>query len=523
MSILHLYIILNLTLVVSAILSMGVSEAIKILVKSVSSIQILFMQYLMLGLSGFSVLVTYFISEESIQSPMSQKFSSNVVGMKNSIETALTQIQPIEAAGIEFDYMGMVSITLGIIISYKILKLILDVRKTLKSFEGGFLYKRIGNVSIYLSSVYSVPYAFSFLGRSFVSIPEVLIQDLKSFKISSMHELQHIRNKDTFFAILGELLKAVFFINPILIKWVDYINLEQEFSCDEILTSQRGVSPQEYKNCLFKVANLGRGSEIYLVGATRFIFGHSRSELSRRIKKMSTVRKKISSAMMAVLMAASLSVVSMSAYTVRVHASLGGLSMGEVKSLVRKKDFSKDFTVDINKDVVKWVNKYARTKKGIVYTRKALSNYYSYKDAIDQHIKDYGHPKELAAIPFVESMYKNLEQPKNRKGAGLWQFIPDTARAYNLKVGWNIDERMDVIKETDAAMRYLGAMNLRFQDWRLAILSYNAGEHAVQSVVNKIGSRDVWKVMKSDLNYDKDYLAKVMAAAIVMRYPEIVK
>ncbi|MGH1467557.1 MAG: transglycosylase SLT domain-containing protein [Bdellovibrionales bacterium] len=120
-------------------------------------------------------------------------------------------------------------------------------------------------------------------------------------------------------------------------------------------------------------------------------------------------------------------------------------------------------------------------------------------------------------------MYRNLKQPKDRKGAGLWQFIPNTARVYNLKVGKDLDERLDVIRETDTAMRYLGALNLRFQDWRLAVLSYNAGETEVQRVVNKIGSRDAWKIINNDLRYDKGYLAKVVAASIIMKYPEIVK
>ncbi len=523
MSFLNLYILLNFILSIAAIVSMGLCKFLKWKNRAVSSAQILFLNYSLLLISVVSFFSLFLFPEEEISSPMPQQFSSKVIEFKGGVEAVLIESSIGAVSSADINYLRLVSTILFLIIFYKLAKLMFEVAQTFKSFKHGLLFKKIGQVSIYLSSRYSVPYAFSFLGQSFVSLPEKLIEDSESFKIALKHEVQHIRNKDTGVAILMELLKSVFFLNWPLIKWMNVISLEQEFSCDETLILKRGVLELDYKKCLLKVANFGRCEHVNLVGATRFIFSDSRSELSRRIQKMSKVKTRVNKWSMALLIAGFISVISTSAYTFKVHASLGSLSMGEVKSLVKEKDFSKDFPVDINKDVVKWVNKYARSSKGAKYTKKALSNYYGYKDIVDKHIKDYGHPKELAAVPFVESMYQNLEQPKGRSSAGLWQFIPSTARIYNLRVGENLDERLDVIKETDAAMRYLGALNLRFQDWRLAMLSYNAGETEVQRVVNKTKSRDAWKIVKNDLKYDKDYLAKVIAASIVMKYPEIVK
>ncbi|MGH1467558.1 MAG: M56 family metallopeptidase [Bdellovibrionales bacterium] len=401
MSFLNLYVLLNLVLSVAAVTSMGLCRFLKWKNDKVSSAQILILNYVLLLTSSISFLTTFFFSGEEISSPMPQQFSSKVIELKGGVETVFTESSKVLMPDFTMNYSLIIGFVLLGVILFKFIQLFLEVGKTLNSFKESLLFKKNGRLSVYLSSRYPIPYAFSFLGKSFVSLPETLIEDGKLFKIALKHEIQHIRNGDTAIAILVEVMKVIFFLNWPVRKWLDVISLEQEFSCDETLILKRGVLELEYKKCLLKVANFGRSIDTNLVGATRFIFSDSRSELSRRIQKMSKIKTKISKGSMVLLITAFMSVVSMSAYTFKVHASIGGLSMAEVRSLVKKKDFSKDFPVDINKNVVKWVNKYARTQKGGEYTKKALSNYYGYKDLVDKHIKDYGHPKELAAVPFV--------------------------------------------------------------------------------------------------------------------------
>jgi membrane-bound lytic murein transglycosylase D len=125
-------------------------------------------------------------------------------------------------------------------------------------------------------------------------------------------------------------------------------------------------------------------------------------------------------------------------------------------------------------------------------------------------------PEELLAVPIIESGYRNF---KHRRVAGLWMFIEDTARAYNLRVDEATDDRLDVELETDAAMRLLGADYLRFQDWGLALMAYNAGEVRVQKGIDATGSRDPWKLIDAGFQGDADYLAKVIAAVILLRNP----
>jgi membrane-bound lytic murein transglycosylase D len=129
------------------------------------------------------------------------------------------------------------------------------------------------------------------------------------------------------------------------------------------------------------------------------------------------------------------------------------------------------------------------------------------------------------AVPIIESGYQNLTEQSNQsmKAAGIWQFIPQTARNYGLRVDSKTDERLDVSLLTDAAMRYLQSNNLRFKDWQLSALSYNMGEDAVQKAMSALGSRDAWELIRNGYEGDKDYLPKLMAAILVMRNPDSVQ
>jgi membrane-bound lytic murein transglycosylase D len=112
---------------------------------------------------------------------------------------------------------------------------------------------------------------------------------------------------------------------------------------------------------------------------------------------------------------------------------------------------------------------------------------------------------------------------QTNKSAGIWQFIPQTARNYGLRVDAQKDERLDMALLTDAAMRYLQANNLRFKDWQLALMAYNMGENAVQKAMVDLDTRDAWTLIRNGREGDKDYLAKFMAAVLIMRNPDSVE
>jgi membrane-bound lytic murein transglycosylase D len=93
---------------------------------------------------------------------------------------------------------------------------------------------------------------------------------------------------------------------------------------------------------------------------------------------------------------------------------------------------------------------------------------------IEPILKLYGIPDDFKYIPLVESGLCSGISPKG--AAGLWQFMPGTARTYGLKVGHGHDERMNVQKSTIAACKYIKELYTEFNSWTLAAAAYNNGE-----------------------------------------------
>ncbi|MDF7669787.1 transglycosylase SLT domain-containing protein [Orbaceae bacterium ESL0721] len=122
-------------------------------------------------------------------------------------------------------------------------------------------------------------------------------------------------------------------------------------------------------------------------------------------------------------------------------------------------------------------------------------------------------PIELALIPLIESAYDPLATSA-AKAAGLWQFVPITAKEYGLKHNNMFDGRRDLIQSTSTAITLLQNLNNRFNgDWLLTLAAYNAGEGRVRRAIAENQAKglptDFWslKLPKETMRYVPKVLA----------------
>ena len=105
-----------------------------------------------------------------------------------------------------------------------------------------------------------------------------------------------------------------------------------------------------------------------------------------------------------------------------------------------------------------------------------------YRPYIVAALKEAGLPEELSWLPLIESGFKVTALSRSR-ALGLWQFIPSTGYKFGLKRDKFIDERMDPMKSTQAAIDYLKELHAIFGDWTTVLAAYNCGEGKVLSVI----------------------------------------
>ena len=113
-----------------------------------------------------------------------------------------------------------------------------------------------------------------------------------------------------------------------------------------------------------------------------------------------------------------------------------------------------------------------------------------FEDALGRH----NLPYELKYVPVIESALR--PKARSRAGAaGLWQFMPSTAKRYGLEVNSLVDERYDVYKSTEAACAFLKSLYAIFGDWNLAIAAYNCGAGNVKKAIRYAGGKqDFWSI-----------------------------
>jgi membrane-bound lytic murein transglycosylase D len=186
---------------------------------------------------------------------------------------------------------------------------------------------------------------------------------------------------------------------------------------------------------------------------------------------------------------------------------------------VDPRDF--DIPIVLNERVQRWMVYFlTRGRSSIV---KWVARRDRYAPLLQGELEKAGLPRDLLYQSMIESGF-NPYATSRAAAVGVWQFMPRTGTYYGLTVDYWLDERRDPVRATEAAIRYLTYLYKMFGSWELATAAYNAGEGKIGKAIRMYGTDNFWELSSEDRNYlkpeTKHYVPKMMAAAILGKYPE---
>ncbi|NTX66028.1 transglycosylase SLT domain-containing protein [Myxococcus sp. CA051A] len=355
---------------------------------------------------------------------------------------------------------------------------------------------------------------------AWVVVPPALLEDAESFRLTVLHELQHHRQRDTHLALGRLVLTGAFFWHPAAHGLSAWLASLQELACDEALVASGRAQAQAYARCLLQAALRLPGAPPVPAGAT----GMSHPT-QRRIHMLFQPRPRRTHAVPALL--AALSLLLLPVAVLAQGAARGrAVTQADAEALARTSQPRGDLPIVVDAKVVEHLNRLVGTDKGRAFMKRALENLGTHRAALTATLRSKGLPEGLLAVAVVESAVTNMPETDGRpslapgmRGAGVWMFIPETARRYGLEVSAARDERLDVARETQAASALLSDLHARYGDWRLALAAYNQGEKKVDQALTEGASRDVTALIAG--GHLNDYVATVQAGLLIVRNPHL--
>jgi membrane-bound lytic murein transglycosylase D len=118
----------------------------------------------------------------------------------------------------------------------------------------------------------------------------------------------------------------------------------------------------------------------------------------------------------------------------------------------------------------------------------------AYEAGISRVLADRGVPAEIAALPHVESSF-NPAAYSRVGAAGLWQFMPSTARRY-MRVDGIVDQRLDPYSATEAAANLMLYNYRLLGSWPLAVTAYNHGPGGLKRAQDELGTNNIAVIVK---------------------------
>jgi membrane-bound lytic murein transglycosylase D len=169
-----------------------------------------------------------------------------------------------------------------------------------------------------------------------------------------------------------------------------------------------------------------------------------------------------------------------------------------------------------NADVRRYIDLYTGPRREEMARIIGLSELYFpiFDEILDRH----SLPLELKYLTVIESGLNPLATSKSG-AVGLWQFLLNTGRLFDLEITSLTDERSDPYKSTEAASRYLAYLYTTFHDWQLVLSSYNGGPGEVRKAIERChGETDYWKLRPYLSDQAQHYVPAFVAAIYMLNF-----
>jgi membrane-bound lytic murein transglycosylase D len=187
-----------------------------------------------------------------------------------------------------------------------------------------------------------------------------------------------------------------------------------------------------------------------------------------------------------------------------------------LKSRLAEMNTKSPFRIEYNQSLENVIKSYLKYRKRSFERLMAISEYYF--PLFEEAFAKQNVPLEIKYLAVVESALN----PKavSRMGAtGLWQFMYQTGKQYNLKIDSYIDERSDPLKSSAAAAKYMSNMYSVFGDWELVLASYNSGPGNVSKAIRRSGGKqNYWNIRKHLPRETRGYVPAFLATMYLYEY-----
>ena len=192
------------------------------------------------------------------------------------------------------------------------------------------------------------------------------------------------------------------------------------------------------------------------------------------------------------------------------------LSTELLKERLAKLDAKSPFNIEYNPGLENIIKSFLKNRKRSYERLMAISEYYF--PMFEEALARQNVPLEIKYLAIVESALN----PKavSRMGAtGLWQFMYQTGKQYNLHIDSYVDERSDPLKASDAAAQYMANMYKIFGDWDLVLASYNSGPGNVAKAIRRSGGKqNYWNIRKHLPKETQGYVPAFLATMYIYEY-----